>query len=148
MFIRKAQPEDAMAIAGFQQAMAWETEELKLEETVLEKGVKAVFDDPSKGNYYVAESNGKVIASLLTTFEWSDWRNGTVLWIQSVYVSPEFRQKGVYSAMYNHIRSTVEQSEDLKGIRLYAEKTNQTAQLVYEKAGMTADHYLLYEWLK
>jgi len=148
MFIRKAKPEDALIIAGFQQAMAWETEELKLDDSILAKGVKAVFDDPSKGNYYVAENDGNVIASLLTTFEWSDWRNGTVLWIQSVYVSPEFRKKGVYSTMYKHIRNMVEQNEDLKGIRLYAEKTNQTAQLVYEKAGMTADHYLLYEWLK
>ncbi len=148
MFIRKAKPEDVLTIAGFQQAMAWETEELKLDDSTLAKGVKAVFDDPSKGNYYVAESDGNVIASLLTTFEWSDWRNGTVLWIQSVYVRPEFRKKGVYSALYKHIRDMVEQNEDLKGIRLYAEKTNQTAQLVYEKAGMTADHYLLYEWLK
>jgi GNAT superfamily N-acetyltransferase len=148
MFIRKATPEDALTIVAFQQAMARETEGLQLDGTVLRKGVKAVFDDPSKGSYYVAEREGEVIASLLTTYEWSDWRNGTVLWIQSVYVTPEARQKGVYSAMYNHIRSMVEQREELKGIRLYAEKTNQTAHLVYKKAGMSADHYLLYEWLK
>ncbi|WP_320168206.1 GNAT family N-acetyltransferase [Mangrovibacterium marinum] len=148
MLIRKAQPQDAGTIARFQQAMAWETENLQLDNTVLHQGVQAVFDDPSKGIYYVAEQEGNIVASLLTTFEWSDWRNGTVLWIQSVYVSREFRQQGVYSAMYSHIRRIVEQNDQLKGIRLYADKSNQTAQLVYQKAGMTADHYLLYEWLK
>ncbi len=148
MLIRKAIADEAEIIAGFQQAMALETEELELNNQVLIPGVKAVFDDPSKGNYYVAEVDGKVVSSLLTTFEWSDWRNGTVLWIQSVYVRPEFRQQGVYKAMYQHIKSLVETDNSLKGIRLYAEKANFTAHRVYENSGMNADHYQLYEWLK
>lgn len=148
MHIRKAMPTDAGSIAGFQQAMAHETEGLKLDDQILTAGVKAVFDDPSKGNYYVAEIDGKVVASLLTTFEWSDWRNGTVLWIQSVYVMPDYRKQGVYKAMYQHIKTFVEKDPSLKGIRLYAEKTNLTAHKVYENSGMSAEHYQLYEWLK
>ncbi|WP_372776285.1 N-acetyltransferase family protein [Mangrovibacterium sp.] len=148
MLIREAKIEDAPAIAGFQLAMALETEDLKLDETVLSAGVRAVFDDPGKGSYYVCEIDGQLVASLLTTFEWSDWRNGTVLWIQSVYVKPEFRKKGIYSSMYQHIQKLVAHDENLKGIRLYAEKSNHRAHRVYEKSGMSADHYQLYEWLK
>ncbi|WP_423130454.1 GNAT family N-acetyltransferase [Gaoshiqia sp. Z1-71] len=148
MIVRKAVAADAKAITGFQLAMAWETENLRLDASTLEAGVEAVFSDPSKGCYYVAETDGQVIASLLTTFEWSDWRNGTVLWVQSVYVLPEHRGTGVYKTMYKYIQSIVEQDQHLKGIRLYAEKTNSAAHQVYEKLGMTAEHYQLYEWLK
>ncbi len=148
MIVRKAVPTDAKAITQFQLDMALETENIHLDPPTVALGVKAVFDDPSKGNYYVAEENGRVIASLLTTFEWSDWRNGTVLWVQSVYVMPSYRGKGVYKNMYRHIQSLVNDDHKLKGIRLYAEKGNLTAHKVYEKLGMTAEHYQLYEWLK
>ena len=148
MLIRKAQVEEAPIIIRFQLAMALETENLQLDEAVVMLGVEAVFANSSKGNYYIAEIEGHIVASLLTTFEWSDWRNGTVLWIQSVYVLPEFRKLGIYTLMYQHIQDVVLTDESLKGIRLYAEKSNNTAHLVYEKAGMTAEHYQLYEWLK
>ncbi|MGV8095766.1 MAG: GNAT family N-acetyltransferase [Mangrovibacterium sp.] len=148
MIIRKAVPEEAQQITKFQIAMALETENIILDPGTVTLGVQAVFSDSAKGNYFIAEENGQVIASLLTTFEWSDWRNGTVLWIQSVYVLPEFRQKGTYKALYSHIRTMVEQDNSLKGIRLYVDKCNTTAQKVYEKLKMTADHYQLYEWLK
>ncbi len=148
MIVRKALPEEAQQIISFQIAMALETENIYLDPETVMRGVKAVFTDTEKGNYFIAEENGQVIASLLTTFEWSDWRNGTILWIQSVYVVPEFRRKGTYKALYGHIRTMVEHDPGLKGIRLYADKNNLTAQKVYEKLGMTADHYQLYEWLK
>jgi len=148
MIVRKAVSNDAKQIAGFQLSMARETENISLDPDTVIQGVNAVFSDPSKGNYFVAEEDGRIIASLLTTFEWSDWRNGTILWIQSVYVLSEFRRKGIYRAMYTYIKSLVEQENQLKGIRLYAEKTNTTAHQVYEKLDMTAEHYQLYEWLK
>lgn len=148
MLVRKAKPEDLNSILEFQLAMARETEGIELEQETLKNGVTAVLKDSSKGHYYVAEKNGKVIGSLLTTFEWSDWRNGTVLWIQSVYVVPEFRRKGVYSKLYAHVKSRVLENHDLKGIRLYADKSNKGAHKVYEKLGMTPDHYVTFEWLK
>ncbi|HDR52513.1 MAG TPA: GNAT family N-acetyltransferase, partial [Mariniphaga anaerophila] len=129
-------------------AMARETEGIELEQKTLKNGVSAVLKDSSKGHYYVAEKNGKVIGSLLTTFEWSDWRNGTVLWIQSVYVVPEFRRKGVYSKLYGHVKNRVLENGDLKGIRLYADKNNEGAHKVYQKLGMSPDHYVTFEWLK
>lgn len=128
--------------------MAKETEGVELEYSVVEKGINAVLNDSSKGRYYVAESNGKVVGSLLTTYEWSDWRNGTVLWIQSVYIEPQYRRKGIYSMLYEHVKNYVIKNPDLKGIRLYADKSNETAQKVYRKLGMSPDHYITFEWLK
>ena len=146
--IREAVKADAAAIADFQIAMALETENLDLHRPTVEKGVAAVFDDFSKGRYYVAEDRGRVVASLLTTYEWSDWRNGTVLWVQSVFVMPEYRRQGVFAAIYQHVKTQVETDDSLKGIRLYVEQNNLRAQTVYEKSGMTAEHYQMYEWLK
>lgn len=148
MIIRQATETDAPAIVEFQLAMAWETETLRLDEPTVVKGVAAVFADSSKGTYYVAETDGKVVGSLLTTFEWSDWRNGTVLWIQSVYVRPEYRKRSIFSKLYKHIQKMVVESSNLRGIRLYADKTNTPAHGVYEHLGMTAEHYQMYEWMK
>lgn len=148
MIIRQANETDSASIVEFQLAMAMETEQLELHKPTVIKGVAAVFADQSKGIYYVAELHGEVVGSLLTTFEWSDWRNGTVLWIQSVYVRPEFRKRSVFSRLYKHIQEMVASNHDLRGIRLYADKTNTSAHGVYEHLGMTAEHYQMYEWMK
>jgi len=139
---------DINVIADYQVKMAWETEQLKLDPPTVELGVAAVFDDPSKGKYWLAEVNGEVVGCLLTVPEWSDWRNGTVLWIHSVYVKPEYRKHGVFRKLYSHLKTMVEGSKDLRGLRLYVEKTNGPAQKVYESLGMSGEHYHLYEWLK
>jgi ribosomal protein S18 acetylase RimI-like enzyme len=149
--IRAARPgdaEDAGTIVDFQLRMARETEGLELDLETVRRGVGAVFADPGKGAYWIAEAGGRIVGCLLTTFEWSDWRDGTVLWIQSVYVLPEARGRGVYRALYEHLRARVESSPDLKGLRLYVDLRNTAAQRVYERLGMSREHYALYEWLK
>jgi GNAT superfamily N-acetyltransferase len=146
--IRNATKADKSSIAEFQLAMALETENLALNREVVNLGVEAVFDDPSKGAYYIADSDGQVIGSLLTTYEWSDWRNGQVLWIQSVFVMKEFRGKGVFKMLYEHIKLKVlEKKNGFRGIRLYVDKSNKSAQRVYEKLGMENHHYETYEWM-
>lgn len=148
MIIRKATTNDSEKIVGFQLAMASETENVKLDRQTVFLGVSAVLNDKSKGQYYLAEINDQVVGSLLTTFEWSDWRNGTILWIQSVYVLPEFRRQGVYRNMYAYIKDLVLADKSLNGIRLYADKTNIPAHTTYQKLGMSPDHYITFEWLK
>jgi GNAT superfamily N-acetyltransferase len=148
MIIRQANEKDSASIVEFQLAMALETEQLELHKPTVVKGVAAVFADLSKGIYYVADVNGHVVGSLLTTFEWSDWRNGTVLWIQSVYVRTEFRKRSIFSRLYKFIQEQVASNPDLRGIRLYADKTNTSAHGVYEHLGMTSEHYQMYEWMK
>lgn len=127
--------------------MALETEGLELSTEVLSRGVEAVFNDPGKGTYYVAVSSEGVIASLMITREWSDWRNGWVWWIQSVYVLPDYRGKGVYAAMYAYLKEISERDPDVLGLRLYVDQRNVQACKVYERLGMNGDHYSLYEWM-
>jgi len=146
--IRKAHDSDLDAIAGFQVAMAWETECYKLDQDTVQKGVAAVLSNQSHGVYYVAVIGGNVVGSLLTTFEWSDWRNGTVLWIQSVFVDSAYRKRGVYAALYSHIKTLVAADEALKGIRLYVDESNKKAMEVYARLGMNGEHYRVFEWMK
>jgi ribosomal protein S18 acetylase RimI-like enzyme len=132
-------------IIDFQLKMALETEDLQLNEITVKKGVQAVFDDSKKGKYYVVTYENSVIASLLTTYEWSDWRNAKVIWIQSVYVLPEYRNKGIFKLMYAKIKDIVKNSTEFKGIRLYVDKSNMNAQKVYLALGMSNEHYQLFE---
>jgi len=146
---RKARPDDAQAIADFQVRMAFETEGgLKLNPPTVIQGVQAVFVAPERGQYFVAELEGLVIASLLITYEWSDWRNGQVWWVHSVYVEPAHRDKKVFRGLYCHIQALVQADPYLRGLRLYVEKTNELAQKVYNKIGMNGEHYHLFEWMK
>ena len=148
MIIRKATTADLESLVDFQLLMARETEEIVLNKSTVNKGVLAVLNDETKGSYYITEIDSKVVGSLLTTFEWSDWRNGTVLWIQSVYILPKYRRKGIYRSMYSFLKEKVLNDENLKGIRLYADKSNYPAQKTYESLGMSPDHYVTFEWLK
>ena len=145
--IRKALPKDIPVIVEFQKRMAWETEKLNLDDSIVSQGVETIFKVPSRGQYYVAEESGKVISSLLITPEWSDWRNTEVWWFQSVYVLPDFRRKGVFRSMYAFIKEMAWKS-DVAGLRLYVETNNQIARSTYESLGMSGDHYRLYEWLR
>ena len=146
--IREATTKDIPAIIDFQQKMAWETERVTLDPAVLTEGVKNLFRDVNRGKYYVAEEGGAIVGSLMTTYEWSDWRNGTVLWIQSVYIIESHRGKGIYKQLYEYIQQLVKKSPDLRGVRLYVDKTNKPAQQVYEKLGMNGEHYQVFEWMK
>ncbi len=148
IIIKKAHPGNVELISLFQERMALETENLKLDPCTLRRGVSAVFSDPVKGCYYIAEIEGKIAGSLLITYEWSDWRNGMILWIQSVYVLPEYRNKGVFRHLYNHIKKMVEDDPGHHGIRLYVDRTNKRAMDVYSRYGMNGGHYRLFEWIK
>lgn len=148
MKVRKATKSDIGQIVDFQLQMARETENIELDPATVLLGVTAVTEDPAKGQYYVSETENTITGSLLTTYEWSDWRNGTVLWIQSVYVLPGFRRKGIYRSMYSHLKQMVLESGHLKGIRLYADKSNAAAHKTYQNLGMTPDHYVTFEWIK
>jgi GNAT superfamily N-acetyltransferase len=145
---RDATAADAEPIIDFQLAMARETEDLDLDRAILTRGVHAVFADPSHGRYFVAEEDGRVVGSLMITYEWSDWRNGMVWWIQSVYVLPEYRRRGIYAGLYHHVRAMVDAEPSIRGIRLYVDTRNKAAQEVYARLGMSGEHYRVFEWMK
>ncbi len=148
MHVRAARPDDVETMAGFQRMMASETEGIRLDPETVAAGVRAVFDDRRKGRYWVVEDDGQVVASLLTTPEWSDWRNATVWWIQSLYVRPEYRRRGAFRMLYEHLRELVAADPGLLGIRLYVAAGNAAAQRAYEAMGMDGEHYRLFEWME
>ena len=143
--VRRATPEDIPLIAGFNLAMARESESRTLHADRLEKGVRHVLLEPDDGFYLVAEVDGEAAGSLLVTFEWSDWRNGCFWWIQSVYVLPRFRRRGVYSRMHAEVREAALADRRACGLRLYVEKGNTGAQATYGHLGMSETDYRLYE---
>ncbi len=147
VIIRQATPADAPAIIDFQLKMAWETEKMALDRETVSKGVNAVFKDLAYGQYYVADADGRVVSSLLITYEWSDWRNCNVWWFQSVYVIPEFRRQGIFRKMYAFIKGKAEK-EGIAGLRLYVETKNTRAKKTYEALGMNSEHYDFYEWMR
>ncbi|MHC4171518.1 MAG: GNAT family N-acetyltransferase [Planctomycetota bacterium] len=146
--IRKGRLSDLKRIVELQLRMAQETEAIGLDRDVVSRGVQGVFQEPARGTYWVAEEKGELLGVLLAISEWSDWRNGTVLWIHSLYVIGQARRRGIFKKLYLNLKKQVEQSPELVGLRLYVDKTNKPAQEVYEKLGMSKEHYELYEWLK
>lgn len=145
MNIRIAQTKDADSIAAFNQAMAFETEGKRLADETISNGVAAVFDDPKKGFYVVAENDGRLAGCLMVTYEWSDWRNAWFWWIQSVYILPEARGQRIYSQLYDFLKTRAKSEGNVCGFRLYAETENRHAQTVYEKVGMHAPRYVMFE---
>lgn len=143
--IRRAKPSDAPHLAAFNRAMAMETEDKPLDAQVVAAGVEGLFARPEAGFYVVAEREGALAGSLMVTPEWSDWRDGWFWWVQSVYVRPEHRRRGVYKALYEHVRTAARSEPDVCGLRLYVERTNEGARSVYRRLGMDETSYRLYE---
>jgi GNAT superfamily N-acetyltransferase len=144
LMIRHAERSDIGALVEWNAAMAWETEQKHLDTHVLMRGVTAVFDEPRRGFYLVAEREGRAVGCLLVTYEWSDWRNGDFWWIQSVYVVPEARRGGVFRTLHTEVAQRASDAGAV-GLRLYVETENRRAQSTYQQLGMTECHYLMYE---
>lgn len=141
---RPAIPDDLPYLVAGNQGIAQETEHLTLSKSTLTAGIGAVFDDASRGTYWVAADDNRIIGQLLTTFEWSDWRNGQIWWIQSVYVWPKARRRGVFRTLL----ATVTQHALEAGVaelRLYADMTNETAHQTYLNQGFKTGHYQVFQ---
>lgn len=143
--IRAATANDLPQLRDWACAMALETEHKHLDPPTVEKGIRAVLDQPRRGAYFVAERGGQAVGTLMLTYEWSDWRNGDWWWIQSVYVAPEHRRQGVYAALYAHVLAGAKADPAVCGLRLYVERDNATAQRTYESLGMVDAGYRMYE---
>ena len=139
--VRDAAPADAPAIAAFNVALAQETEGKRLDRETLAAGVAAVLADPAKGRYWVAvDSAGDVVGQVMVTWEWSDWRNGPFWWVQSVYVAPAARGRGVFRALLARVRECADAAGAV-GIRLYVEADNAPARATYARCGFTPAGY-------
>jgi len=142
---RPATAADIEHLAQFNIAMALETEQLVLKQATVRKGVAHMLAHPELGFYLLAEIDGEIAGCLMLTSEWSDWRNGLFWWIQSVYVHSDYRQQGVYQALYRQVKQLAAKRGNICGFRLYVDQENTLAQACYQKLGMRPTHYLLYE---
>ena len=145
--IRDANAADCDTIADFNSRMSQETEGKALDSDTIRAGVSALLADPSKGRYWVAVDGSAIVGQIMVTYEWSDWRNGMLWWIQSVYVAPGYRRQGVFTALYRHVEKLAMASGDAAGLRLYVEQDNARAQATYEALGMSKTGYRIMQQL-
>jgi ribosomal protein S18 acetylase RimI-like enzyme len=143
--VRAADADDADFLARGNVAMALEAEHKQLDPATVAAGVRAVLGDPAKGRYFVAECDGRPAGQLMITYEWSDWRNGTFWWIQSVYVVPAARRSGVFRALFRHLEERAQGDATVCGIRLYVDRDNERAQATYRRCGLEDGGYRVME---
>ncbi len=143
--VRRAVRADAGTIASFNARMARETEGIQLPAEIARPGVEAVFDDPSHGFYLVAEEGGAVVGSLMITYEWSDWSNADYWWIQSVYVDPGHRRRGVYRSLHDAAVAMAREAGNVRALKLYVYEENRRAKATYEALGMERAYHAIYE---
>ena len=142
--IREAEKFDIPVIAKFNQALAKETEDIQLDSETLASGISNALNR-EECHYFLAELNGKVVGQTMITYEWSDWRNGIMWWIQSVFVSPEYRGKGIFRTLFYHVEQLAKKHPDVKTLRLYVMKNNLPGKNTYEALGMMDTDYVVYE---
>lgn len=163
LVVRPARRDDAGLLAAWAIAMAMETEHKALDPRVVSDGVRAVFDEPARGSYFIAEAaagadsdcgaadvdgliaTSPAVGTLMLTHEWSDWRCGDWWWIQSVYVIPACRRRGVYRALHERVRALARATPQVCGLRLYVERANANAQRTYASLGMVDAGYAMFE---
>jgi ribosomal protein S18 acetylase RimI-like enzyme len=143
--VRPATTADAEMLVEFNRAMAAESEDKGLDLAILGRGVAYLLAHPAEGFYLIAERGGQVAGSLMVTFEWSDWRCGRFWWIQSVYVVPGQRRRGVYRQMHRRVRRQAMEDPMACGLRLYVERDNGGAMATYRALDMVETHYRVYE---
>jgi ribosomal protein S18 acetylase RimI-like enzyme len=148
LLIRLGTLQDLDVLVEFNRAMAYETEGKELPLATVTAGVETLLKNLDLGFYLLAEKNGKIVGSLMVTKEWSDWHNGLYWWLQSVYVSPEFRRQGIYRRLYEFVIEKANNKQDemrICGFRLYVEQQNADAQKAYKALGMREAGYKIYE---
>ena len=145
LLVRCAEDSDVETLVKFNISLAWDTERKKLDPPVVTKGVQVLMNDPAHGFYTVAEIAGRVVGCTLITYEWSDWRCGQFWWIQSVYVDPEFRRRGVFRKLYEHLKEKAASEQHVCGFRLYVEHSNLAGQSTYAGVGMEEVSYKFFE---
>jgi GNAT superfamily N-acetyltransferase len=143
--VRPAALADAPVIADFNVLLAEESEGLRLDPPTVYAGVLALLKDPAKGIYYLADVDGVLAGQLMITYEWSDWRNGSLWWIQSVYVKREFRGQGVFRRLFEHVKALAQARKQVPALRLYVHAENARAHRSYQKLGMSRTQYEIFE---
>ena len=145
MKIRPATSNDADIIADFNCQLALETENKTLDAVTVRNGVARGLAVGDEVTYFVAETDNRIIGQLLLTREWSDWRDGWMYWLGSVYVHADFRGQGVFRQLVDHAKKQLKQRGDVVCLRLYVEHENQPAIETYNRLGFKDTGYRVME---
>jgi ribosomal protein S18 acetylase RimI-like enzyme len=148
LLIRQAELDDEEIVADFNCRLAWESEAKRLDLPTVRLGVREILSNSRHGRYFLACLDGRIVGQIMHTLEWSDWRNGDIWWLQSVYVHPDFRRSGVFRALMSHLQSEAAASPNVVGLRLYVEVHNTSAQETYKRLGLKTAGYVVMEHLK
>lgn len=143
--VRDANADDASRIAEYNRLLALESEGKALDMATLNAGVRRGLSHPALCRYFIAMADGRPVGTTMVTYELTDWRDGVLWWLQSVYVEPEFRRHGVFRAIYTYIEAQARRHGEVRGIRLYVHRENQRAMHTYESVGMEKADYVVYE---
>jgi len=143
--VRIGQEKDIDTLVNFNIALARESEQKQLLAPIVTQGVQTLFKNPQHGFYVVAEIADEIVGSCMVTYEWSDWRCGLFWWIQSVYVKPGFRRRGIFRKLYESLKQMASHEQNVCGFRLYVEQFNHTGQNTYAGVGMKKAPYKFYE---
>jgi GNAT superfamily N-acetyltransferase len=143
--IRSADERDADLIVACNQRLALESEGKVIDEATLRAGVRRGLAHRELCRYFVAEVDGEAVGTTMVTYELTDWRDGVMWWLQSVYIEPAYRRTGVFRAIYRHIESVARTEPDVRGLRLYVHRDNARAMKTYEAVGMSKADYEVYE---
>jgi GNAT superfamily N-acetyltransferase len=133
------------AVVEFNLRLAEESECIRLDPETVRAGVQAALADRQKARYFLACAGPQPVGQLMLTWEWSDWRNGTIWWLQSVYVRRENRGQGVFRQLFEHARTLAQTDPAVVGLRLYVEDGNQRAKDVYARLGLERAGYTVME---
>lgn len=143
--VRRGVLDDIDALVEMNALLAWETEGKQLDKSILRAGVRAALADEQLARYFVACTGDRIIGQLMHTWEWSDWRNGSIWWLQSVYVAQEYRASGVFRRLFEAVLNEAQDDPGVVGIRLYVEAENAAAQEVYRRLGLVPAGYHVLE---
>jgi ribosomal protein S18 acetylase RimI-like enzyme len=140
--IRPATPEDADILVAYTLSEALDAERRTLSRSDVQRGVAGGFATPPKARYWVAESAGSIVASTSIVTEWSNFRGGDYWWIQSLYIAPEHRGKGLVDVLLRFLVDEAKAGGALD-LRLYGYNTNARALRAYQRFGFREAPYLI-----
>lgn len=140
--IRPATPEDADILVAYTLSEALDAERRTLSRSDVQRGVAGGFATPPKARYWVVESAGSIVASTSIVTEWSNFRGGDYWWIQSLYIVPEHRGKGLVDVVLRFLVDEAKAGGALD-LRLYGYNTNARALRAYQRFGFREAPYLI-----
>ena len=111
----------------------------------LKEGLAALLDDSNKGHEVVAISEGEIIGRIHIATEWSVYRNANFWMFENVYISPNWRRKGIYTLMHKWIYSRAKVDLNCCGLRFWALEDNRAARDAYHKMQMEGKIVELFE---